>query len=559
MLEQFKAKIDRNSARLNKLGKWGEFFVKSLPVLFGILIILLIIIVISFFIPKEYQSKISFYINIVMYLSMFYIMFFAFFISKREKEQYKKLEYKMFNMVISEKLKYKKNFLNISLIPILYFVVPVVTYFGVVYIINLNNEYNINYNNVISNIVTVFSGITSFIQSFKEQNYLPKEEIERNNFENNFRISLEEMNKNKSKEKIKSFLLLIRLIYKELYEYQKNSHLDNRKFIVDNYNYIIKANLDNDILYSIFINQEMQKATENDFTLLSNVKSIFAKYGAFENLELTDEQKEQVFCYPLLSYLGNLNIIVYIFQQAQKNKDIKKYIEQSLNDYIDYAENEEDPIFYLSLIMYDKKEVFTQILNRKLNNVEFSNIHSRNLFILQCIAYSVCNTKLYKKYKNTTKNILSKTTQFLDSQIDDESNETNAVELLNTFNHCIYECMEKNKDENKSRDLIDILLNILKETEYHISITLLLSRIIVFKNKQDWNNLRTVVEEMFKILHPADEIEETRNEQIKRLQTNEIDIKIIEKDLQRYRKNKQRLANFIADNKDKLHIPIMKK
>lgn len=221
MFERFQSKKHRSDVRLNKLGKLGKIFSKSLVFLFVISIILLIILVVSLFFPKEYQNKISFSINIIMYLSMFYIMFFAFFLAKKEKEQYKKLEYQMFNMVISGKLKYKKNSLNIFLKPILYFLVPIITYFIIVYIINLNNEDSINYNNVISNVVTIFSGILSLFQLLEEQNNLPKEEIERNNFENNFYISLKKMNKNKSKEKIKSFLLSIRLIYKQLYEYQK--------------------------------------------------------------------------------------------------------------------------------------------------------------------------------------------------------------------------------------------------------------------------------------------------------------------------------------------------
>lgn len=333
---------------------------------------------------------------------------------------------------------------------------------------------------------------------------------------------------------------------------KKNSHFDNRKFIVDNYNFIIKSNLDNDILYNIFINHEMQKATENDFTLLSNAKLIIAKYGAFENLELNDEQIDKILCYPLLSYSGNHNIITYIFQQAKENKDIKKYIEQSLNEYIDYAENEEDPIFYLSLIIYDEKETFPSILNRKLNDIEFSNIHSRNLFILQCIAYSICNTKLYKKYKNTTKNIfLSKTIQFLDNQIDDKLNDINTSELLNNFHYCICESMDKkhnknnkdnkqNKNENKRNIILTkILLDILKEKQYPISTILLLDEIITIYQENEWNELKNIISECYDTLNKNEKPVKTEYEKI-----------------QMYRNNKQNLVYCIDKNKDKLYVPL---
>lgn len=425
-------KINRNHSRLKGTSQLEEQCTTGMLVFTIILAISLIVNLIALLITKAFDNQLSSLMNRTTYMSMCFILCCAIPLAIKEKERDRKIESKIFGVEINGNLKYKNAFLNAAIYFLIYFLIPFSTCFFVVYIIKLDYENNL-YDDILK---FILNSILVLLPLLKFNT--PKEIIHQQEFERNFFISLEEIKKNKSLEEMTLFYLSLRLAYKQLYEYQKNSHSDNRKFIIGKYNYIIKSYLDENILYKVFTDNNVRNSTENDYSLFSNIKLIIEKYGLFENInKLNTEQNQFIFNYSLLSYLGSYSIISYIFKKAKEDKSIKIYIKKSLSDYLDYAENEEDHIFYLSLIMYDKNEISLPILNNKINDIEFSNIHSRNLFLMECIAYSICNTQLYEKYIKTVKNVLQKIDHFLYQQLNNKSNDKNTIELIDTFNQCI--------------------------------------------------------------------------------------------------------------------------
>ena len=380
---------------------------------------------------------------------------------------------------------------------------------------------------------------------------ISQKEFKKQQFEKNFDSLLKEINQYKSDNEPTRFYSSLRSIYQQLEEYNRNQHSNDRNFIFQKHNYIIKSNLDKYTLYKIFTDDRVQNAKYDDYTLFSNIKKIIGEYRLFENIididAFSDEQKQHIFDYPLLSYFGNHSIIKYIFQQIKKNnknEQIKSYIESSIYHYRFYAINEENPISYLSLIMYDeyKKFYFLSTLSTKLKDIEFSSIRNRNLFLLECITYVLCDIRLYNKYPKTVECVVFKMINFLEQQVNDSIYRSeNIIQFIYHFANHIREINEQNRNKINTT-LTKILLDILKEKQYPISTTLLLNEIITIHQGKEWNESKNTIKEFYDTLNENEKPIETEYEKI-----------------QMYRNNKQNLIEYIDKNKEKLHIPMVKK
>ncbi|MBP3221882.1 MAG: hypothetical protein J6M43_07590 [Neisseriaceae bacterium] len=563
IFEHLKASKNIHDAKLNKLGKWGKFFAKSLVVILFIVFVLLVVIVISLFFPKEYQSKISFFINIIMYSTMFYVITFIPFIAIKQILLEKKEEKQKFNILYKlNNKKVKSNKFIIILILFVFLIFALLIYTNKYYYFIIPDTPNSfgdlsEYGNYIGGIfgtlltALMLSATLLMINQQEQQIEISKKEFQQQQFENTLHTLLKELNICKLDNELTQFYLSLRLIYQQFEEYKKNHHIDDRDFILQKHNYIIKSNFDKHTLYRIFTDKRVQNSKYDDYTLFSNIKKIIEEYRLFENIidinEFGYEQKKHIFDYPLLSYFGNYSIINYIFKEVKDSSEsvkIKSYIENSIANYQLYAIKEEDPIFYLSLIMYDKDKIFSfpSILNNKLKNIEFSNIRNRNLFLFKYITYVLCDIRLYNKYPKTVECVIFKMIKFLEQQVNDSIYRSeNIIQLICTVANHIRELNEQNKNKINIT-LTKILLDILKEKQYPISTTILLNEIITIHQGHEWNELKNTIKEFYDTLNENEKLIEMEYEKI-----------------QMYRNNKQNLIEYIDKNKEKLHIPMVKK